>query len=267
MTERRCMMRYVSNAGMVLVAEGQAIGIDVFSRDPSRLYPDTPPGIRQELLDEIEQGNLKTLIFTHGHGDHFCREDVEEALERNPRLQVISTVPVIQELLSAGKEKGLPGEGSLPLGGYHLQAITREKTAQGPFWMQLGAFRTGFLHTIHEGVPYAQVPNLTLLMEVAGQRWVVAGDAAPRGELFAQIACWKKELDWFFLPFPYVGVSSTRCLLKKMLDIRQSFVLHEPRREADHQNWRENTRRICMQARDGLPLPVFAEEPGSWYRL
>lgn len=267
-------MRYVSNAGMVLLAGGQAVGIDVFSRDPAGLYPDTPPGIRRELLEEIERGNLKTLIFTHGHGDHFCREDVEEALGRNPDLQVISTDPVIEELTEIGAGKLLSGMGESLWEGTQLlserrrlRAVTREETRSGPFWMKLGSFRVGFLHTIHEGVPYAQVPNLTLLIEAAGQRWVVPGDAAPGKELFTQIAGWSSRIDWFFLPFPYVGLGSVRRLLEDLLDIRQIFVLHQPRREADEQNWREQARRICRQARDGLPMPVFPEEPGGWYRL
>ncbi len=52
MTGKTGRMRYVSNAGLVLEAEGESIGIDLFSRDSSGLYPDTPPEIRQELLEE-----------------------------------------------------------------------------------------------------------------------------------------------------------------------------------------------------------------------
>lgn len=261
MTGHTGRMRYVSNAGLVLEADGEAIGIDVFSRDPSGLYPDTPPGIREELLEEIERGRLGTLIFTHGHGDHFCGEDVWEAGRRNPKLSVISTEPVIRALGSAGSSAGTEENKCCS-----LFSVPSQDTG-APFWIQTGPFRIGFLYTLHEGAQYAKVPNLTLLIEAAGQHWVVPGDAAAGRELFARIRQWSPVVDWFFLPFPYVGLLSSRRLLAESLEIRHAFVLHQPRPEADAQNWVGQAKRICRQAQDGLPDPVFPEELGSWYEL
>ena len=45
-----CKVRYVSNAGILFDAEGQTLAIDVFSRDGTGLYPDTPPGVRMDLM-------------------------------------------------------------------------------------------------------------------------------------------------------------------------------------------------------------------------
>ena len=40
---------------------------------------DTPEAEREFLLEQIREGRLKLLVFTHEHGDHFCLEDVLEA--------------------------------------------------------------------------------------------------------------------------------------------------------------------------------------------
>lgn len=250
MGECACEVRYVSNAGLLFRVQDQLLGIDLFCRDSAGLYPDTTPKLRQELFKEIADGRLDTLIFTHGHEDHFCLEDVLEAGRQNSRLRIISTGQVIEELCKAG----MPGE--------NLIAVS-----QSAFWLESGAFRIGAFYSVHEGAQYAQVQNLTLLMEASKQRWVVAGDAAPSGELFAKIGAWSKTIDCFFLPFPYVGLPSTRRMLGKELEIRRIFVLHQPRREADTQDWTGHARAVCRQAKDGLPMPLFPEGLGEWYSL
>ncbi len=243
-----CKVRYVSNAGILFDAEGQTLAIDVFSRDGTGLYPDTPPGVRKELLEEIGAGRLNMLLFTHEHGDHFFKEDVLEAWRRNPGLRVFSTEAVVEEL----SRLGIPGE--------CLGAVSGGV-------LDVGAFRVGVLDTLHEGAMYAHVRNLTYLIEAGKQRFVVSGDAAPCRELFAGIAAWSREIDWFFLPFPYVGLPSVRRMLEKELEIRHIFVLHQPRPEADAQNWAAHAKEVCGRAKDKLPRPLFPEGLGGWYPL
>ena len=116
-------VRYVANAGLVLEADGIGMGIDIFARDPHGLYPDTPPELGQELLEEIAAGKIQVLLFTHGHGDHFCMEAVVEAWKRNPDLCILSTEQVIQRLGQAG----LPDEGAAL---EHLAALLVENALQ-----------------------------------------------------------------------------------------------------------------------------------------
>lgn len=269
-------VRHVANAGLLFEAEGLLLGIDVFSRDDTGLYPDTPPAIRRELLEEIGECRLHTLIFTHGHGDHFCREDVLEAWGRNPGLRVVSTEAVAEELCRAG----MPREclQAVPGGIQGLSVPDGQKEGErglpdpwgnpaSALWMNFGVFRVGIFNSLHEGAQYAQVQNLTLLLEAGDQRWVVSGDAAASRELFSRVAAWAREIDWFFLPFPYVGLPSNRRMLEKELKIRHIFALHQPRPEADTQGWWEHAKAVCRQAKDELPMPLFPERPGQWYTL
>ena len=122
-----------------------------------------------------------------------------------------------------------------------------------------------FMQCIHEGDQYADIQNLTLLIRIEDKHLVITGDAMPCKELFERIAAWSPYIDWLFAPFPYVGLRSTRKLMTEHLDIQNIFVLHQPRPEADVQNWVANTKRVCESADDGLPAPIFPDKLGEWY--
>lgn len=238
--ERRVKFQYVSNAGIIFDVDGKQIGIDCLCKDSSKLYQDTSPQIREELKPDI-------LIFTHEHEDHFCVEYVEEAWERNPNLQIYSTQRAIEQL----KLENI--------------ASTNVKQVDEGDITQIDNFRIEFLETIHEGEQYAYIPNLTLLIKLEDKHLVVTGDAMPCKELFEKISAWSPHIDWLFAPFPYVGLRSTRKLMKEHLDIKNIFVVHQPRKEADVQNWVANTKRVCESANDGLPQPIFPDKLGEWY--
>ena len=216
------------------------IGIDCLCKDSSKLYQDTLLQIREELKPDI-------LIFTHEHADHFCADYVKEAWEQNPALHIYSTKNTVDVL----KENGIPMQ--------NLHCVGDAEV------LDIDALQFGFLYTTHEGEQYSDIPNLTLLIKNEDKHLVVTGDAMPCQELFERIATWSSHIDWFFAPFPYVGLRSTRKLMKEYLDIENIFVLHQPRPEADVQNWVANTKRVCESAKDGLPAPIFPDKLGEWY--
>ena len=234
------MFRYVSNAGIIFNAGEKTIGIDCLCKDSSQLYQDTPSQIREEL-------NLDVLIFTHEHEDHFCAEYVREAWERNWNLQIYSTQGTVEQL-----EK------------VHVPTANLHKV-QGGDVIQIDNLSIEFLETIHEGEQYSEVQNITLLMNKEDKKLVVTGDAMPCKELFERMSAWSPHIDWILAPFPYVGLRTTRKAMQEHLDIKNIIVLHQPRPEADKQNWVANTKRVCEVAKDGLPVPIFPEKLGEWY--
>lgn len=232
--------QYVSNAGIILDVDGRQIGIDCLCKDSSKLYQDTPLQIREELKPNI-------FIFTHDHEDHFCAEYVKEAWERNLQLIIYSTERTINLL----QEMNIPED--------NLYQVT---DGDG---IEIDDLHITFMQCNHEGDQYANIPNLTLLIEIEDKHLVITGDAMPCNELFERIAVWSSHIDWLFAPFPYVGLRSTRKLMKEYLNIENIFVLHQPCPEADVQNWVANTKRVCESAKDGLPAPIFPEKLGEWY--
>ena len=234
------MFQYISNAGIVFKIGYKQIGIDCLCKDSGNLYQDTPVKIRDEL-------NLDILIFTHEHEDHFCAMYVKEMWAKNSNLQIYSTKRTIECL----EQVGVP--------------IENLNEVQGRNIIQIDNVYLEFWETLHEGEQYAHIHNLTLLIKIEDKHLVITGDAKPCKELFGTIRSWSPCIDWLFAPFPYVGLRSTRKLMKEYLDIKNIFVLHQPRKEADVQNWIINTKRVCESARDGLPLPIFPEKLGKWY--
>lgn len=241
------MMRYVSNAGIILKQDKTGIGIDCFSKHEDKIYPDTPEQVCKELFDEIQQNKLQTLIFTHEHSDHFHAEYVKEACIQNSKLQVLAGTKVIDILRKEGIAERQLSELKLPC----------EKC--------LGELQIEFIETLHEGAQYEGVQNMALLIKKENKHLVVTGDAAPTRQLFQRIGKWSKNIDWLFAPFPYVGLHSTRKLMKEALDIKHIFVLHQPRKEADVQNWVANAKRVSENAKDGLSQAIFPEKLGEWY--
>lgn len=236
------MFRYVSNAGLVFQVGAKKIGIDCLCRDSANLYQNTPLEIRQKM-------ELDVLIFTHEHEDHFCAEYVKEAWERNPKLQIYATKKVVEGLAQVD-----------------IPTSNRNQVQDGAI-LEIDDMQVQFIETLHEGGQYANVQNLTLLIRIGDKRFVVSGDAMPCKELFERICTWSVQIDWLFAPFSYVGLCSARKLMKEHLEIKNIFVLHQPRREADVQNWIANTKRLCGNAKDGLPYPTFPEKLGEWYYL
>ena len=225
--------QYVANAGIVFEAGEKKIGIDCFAKDDTGLYYDTP----QHILEGLK---LDYLIITHEHSDHFCVEYVKKAQSCNPDMQIYTT-----EVPAAVLE-----------GHVHI--------VKDGMIIYIEDTQICFRETLHEGDMYANVKNLTLFIKKGDMRIVFTGDACPCKELFEQISKWSKDVTCFFAPFPYVGLRSNRKLIDEFLQIDQIFVLHQPRKEADIQNWVANTRQVCERAKDGLPKPIFPEV-GEWY--
>ena len=234
------MFQYVSNAGIVFNIEGKTIGIDCLCRDTSKLYQDTPLEIREKLAFDV-------LVFTHEHEDHFCAEYVKEASEKNPNLLIYAGESVVSMLQDV----------NIPLNQLH-------EVKDGDSFA-IGDMVIRFIQTLHEGDQYADIQNLTLLINIEEKHLVITGDAMPCKELFKQIGAWSLDIDWLFAPFPYVGLRSTRKFIKEYLNVQNIFVLHQPRKEADVQGWIASTKRVCESACDGLPQPIFPEKLGEKY--
>ena len=236
------MFQYVSNAGIIFEIDGKRVGIDCLCKDSLQLYKDTPEAIREEM-------RLDVIIFTHEHEDHFCAEYVKDAWEKNSELQIYSTKKVIECLQNISIPKSNLNE------------------VQDGTVLRVGDLQIRFCETLHEGAQYSDIQNLSLLINKEDKHLVVTGDAMPCRELFAKIAEWSPHLEWLFAPFPYVGLKSNRKLICEHLTIYNIFMLHLPKKETDRQGWTENTKKICEQAKDELPFPIFPESLGKWHAL
>ena len=253
MTEE-LMARHTGNAGIVIYGKARRPSASMcFCRDRKGLYEDTPKEERRLLLTAIESRELKTLVFTHEHGDHFCLEDVLEALRRNPELRIISTGEVIRRIREQEESLGV------------LTAVSPEETG----FVEAGLLEPGMklklFNSPHMGEQFADVQNLVCLLEAGGKRLLLPGDARPDGELFSRTALWSPVIDWMIAPFPLLGLPSSRKKIAASLTLRHVLAVHLPRPEKDAHGWRESAVKVCERAKDGLPMPIFAGQPGKTY--
>ena len=244
-------IRHTASAGVIITIGRNSIGVDAFSRDPNRLYPDTPDSVKTELWGEIEKGSIGMLLFTHAHGDHFCLGDTLEALNRNPELTIISTEEVIGQLQKAASGRG------------RLCAVSAEEKGNVRIHFSNGSLE--IFNNRHMGNAYAGVQNLVFMLEVDEKQIVIPGDAWPEAELFARIGEWSAKPDVFIAPFPLIGLPSSRREIAKYLKPVHILALHLPRPEMDIQNWIDSAKGVCKRTEDGLPMPDFGEILGKEY--
>jgi hypothetical protein len=251
--EKELSVLHTANAGVLLKIGNNTLGIDMFSRDPEGLYQDTPEELKIDLLGRIEKGEIQTLLFTHEHGDHFCPEDVQEALRRNPKLCIISNEAVIGQIrrLSPQAED--------------LRQIPRCGTENAS--IELPGFSLELFYYRHMGEAYAQVENLVCMVRTKMGRLFIPGDAWPEEQLFARVEAWSENIGWMMAPFPLVGLPSVRRAIDSHLRIGHILAFHLPRPERDDQSWLAGAKNVCSRAKDGLPAPVFAEKLGEKYDI
>ncbi len=242
---------YTGNAGVLFIIGNKYIGVDVFSKDEEGLYPETPLPVKEKLWRLIEEKKLQFLVFTHGHSDHFCLEDVQEALRRNPRLTILSTREVIRQIREVEPAAG------------HLMEVP--SNLQSNYKIEAAGDSLEMFYSKHMGEQYAEVDNLVCLLNLEGRKIFVPGDAWPTPQLFEQVAKWSPEIDLMAAPFPLMGIPSTRRLLAKSLKLKHVLAVHLPVPSRDDQNWLASAKAVCARSKDELPLPVFAENPGQEY--
>ena len=256
--EKTIRAEYVCNAGILLYFADYVIGVDVFASCENGIYRNTPSRQRETIFRLIRENRLKLLIFTHYHCDHYCRADVLEAMrtaaENDNPLRILTTGQTAEDLIAGGADPA-------------RVVICSESSCYDGFGQPSkeepgGVKITGF-YTRHDGHQYENVENLVFLMTYSGQKIIFTGDAAPDAVLFERIGHWSKQIDRMFVPFPFVGLVSARKKMEKELQVKQVAAFHLPRPECDSQGWYANTCKVCAQAKDSLPEPVFLTDPGT----
>lgn len=262
--DKKIKITHAASAGILIDIEETSLGIDLFSKDPAGLYPDTTDELKEKLWEKIGRGEIQTLLFTHGHGDHFHLPDVMEAMQRNPELTVISTEEVIGRIRRCWKKTGVANlEAAASIDTPNLLAITSDIKENQK--LNLPGMELELFNSKHMGAQYAGVQNLAVLLSAAGKRIFVPGDAWPETELFERVSQWSPEIDVMAAPFPLVGIPTTRRLIDKTLKIQNILAMHLPRMEKDEQNWLASAKAVCARAKDSLPMPVFGEVLGQEY--
>ncbi len=248
-----CRISYVSNAGVLLSFDKKNILIDGFCNSVVPIFKNPPVELKTQFIGGISPDkNIDIILFTHHHSDHFDPQTTVKFLKHNPNTVVITNNDAIREirkqqsglaniqLIQAGAPMGL-SENLHIIDGVKIQAIP----------------------LLHDGDKYRDIQNFAYLIEADGKRILHVGDAKPVGENYADLNLTDKNLDLLIAPFPYVGLSAARRIIKKYINPQKIAVVHFPYRELDSGGWIDATRKSFQRVEKDFIDTVFFEDIGD----
>jgi L-ascorbate metabolism protein UlaG (beta-lactamase superfamily) len=243
-TQNAPALRYVANAGALVVVEGRRFLIDAPIRDGIPPYATSPADERARLEGASSPYDaVDAILITHWHEDHFSPEAVAAHLTRNARAVLISSPEVVGRVravapdLPVGRVRGIlpaPGQSEAVTVGSVTVRVLRIR--HNPT-RRLPEQHVGFL--IGEAAPVLHV-----------------GDADPAADNFGLLRSLPKA-DVALLPFWYVLDDASRRFVADAIGPRRIVAIHLPPADAA-----DVTRRIRAAGVDVLLPP----EPGAAIR-
>jgi L-ascorbate metabolism protein UlaG (beta-lactamase superfamily) len=226
-------LTYVGNEG-VLISDGKkAVLIDGLHRKYGDAYLYPPP----EVLGEMEKATgpfeqVRVVLVSHVHGDHFSAESVGLHLKNNPKAVLVSDAQKMSDIA-----RQFPDHASI-----------RDQTYEAtPEWKERVVFeRDGIKVTLlgmKHGTPERHwwVKNLGHIIEIGGKKLFHFGDADTAIENFAAFNLVAEKIDVAFIPYWFLLSESGRKLVRETIAAKHNIAVHiSPQNaEADAANVRK----------------------------
>ncbi len=254
----------IANAGILIEYQDQQLLIDAL-QEGHRLFPPTPPQAMTALLEGREPfKDLKAVMVTHNHPDHFSTRLTLPVLARHRGTRFIADESSAAALLQASREAST-GFDPERIAVMPWQLPDAEIRAAGAFervlppQIKLGPFTIQPVPFEHEGQRYATTPNVGLMIDVAGCHILYPGDARMSPDNYAILANHLPPVDIAVLMFPYIATSRGQNLVRSLIRPRSLIAVHWPDPERDHDQLTEHARRYFDRTRDSLMQTWFLE--------
>ena len=208
---------YVGNEGVLLSHRGKAVLFDGLHRKYQDAYLFPPP----DLLAEMETGKspfdqVRVILVSHVHLDHFHPESVGLHLSNNGRARLISSSQTMLEIA-----KNYSGHES-------IRSQTIEST---PDWKQrrdheVDGIKVAVLGMKHGTDRFWWVKNLGHIVEMGGKKFFQFGDADMTDENFAAFDLPKEKIDVAFVPYWYLLSEDGRKLVRERIAAKTVVAVH-----------------------------------------
>ncbi len=220
---------YVGNEGILVSHAGRSVLIDSLHReyDPDYLFP--PP----ELLSAMESArppfnNVRVVLVSHIHLDHFHPESVGLHLKNNPKATLVSSAQTALEIAKNYKDH---------------ESVRNQVREFTPEWKQkkqcdIEGIKVTVLGMKHGSDRFWWVKNLGHLVEIGGKKLFQFGDADMTVENFASFDLPKEKLDVAFVPYWYFLSESGRKLVREQIAAKTYVAVHIPPTSADKESER-----------------------------
>ena len=215
---------YVGNEGVFISDGTKAVLIDGLHREygPEYLFP--PP----ELLSAMEQAKppfdqVRVLLVSHVHGDHFHPESVGLHLRNNPKATLVSDAQKAADIAR----------------NYSAQESIRGQVHEAtPEWKQTSVFekdgiRVRLLGMKHGGDRWWWMKNLGHIIEIGGKKFFHFGDADMTDENFAAFNLPAEKIDVAFVPGWYLQSEEGRRIVRERIAPKTVIAVHISPRTAE----------------------------------
>ena len=240
---------FTANAGFIVSANGITLAVDAFPRIADRGFSALPAEHFQQLCQNPDLADVRYVIATHDHKDHYSKQWNEQFLSCHPQTRFIGAVEDgrTPNTMSTQLERSLTHfpillQSDHPT--YYLPGITLE-----------------FLRLPHEGAEFANVDNYGCLATFTGNgsrkacRILFLGDAKPADPAIADWIA-GRSVDLALLNFPWVALPKGRDFIEKYLSGAHIGVIHLPYEKDDRNHYVAATKRAATHF-DAFSVTLF----------
>jgi len=211
-------LTYVGNEG-VLISDGtKAVLMDGLHRKYDDAYLNPPP----EVLSAMETAKapfdqVRVVLVSHVHGDHFSAESVALHLKNNPKAILVSDAQKIADIA-----RQFPDHAS-------VRNQTYEAT---PEWKERIIFERDGIKVTLLGMKHGSpdrhwwVKNLGHIIEIGGKKLVHFGDADTALENFASFNLAAEKIDIAFIPYWFLLTEDGRALVRETIAAKDNIAVH-----------------------------------------
>ncbi len=232
---------FTANAGFIVSVNGISLAVDAFPRVADRGFSALSKDHLEQLCQRQDLHDVRYVIATHDHGDHYSKRWNEQFLNHHPQARFIGAVNDGRTPQSTVSQADSPILLHSDRPTYYLPGITLE-----------------FLRLPHEGAQFSAVTNygclvtFTAASSCAGSpfprpyRALFLGDAKPGDPAIAQ---WLggRPIDLAMLNFPWIALPKGRQFIEAHLPHAHIGVIHLPYENEDRNHYVAATRRAVMQ--------------------
>jgi len=210
-------LTYVGNEG-VLISDGtKAVLIDGLHRKYDDDYLNPPP----EVLSAMETARppfdqVRVVLVSHVHGDHFSAESVGLHLKNNPKAMLISDAQKMSDIARL----------------YPDHASIRGQTAEiTPSWKERVVYEKNGIKVTLLGMKHGSdrfwwIKNLGHIIEIGGKKLFHFGDADNTVENFAAFNLAGEKIDIAFIPYWFLLNENGRQLVRETIAAKHNIAVH-----------------------------------------
>lgn len=242
---------YLANAGFLVQVGKISLLIDALFREGVAGYPRVPPAALEQIEAARPPYNVKVVLATHAHADHFSAASVGRHLVANREAIFISGEEAVFELEGTFPEFARIGarvRGMTPLPG----AAMKEPVA---------GLEVRILRLEH-------TPSHMGFLVVAEKRKLLhVGDADATAANFAPYRLPAEKIDVAFIPYWYLLDDAGIAVVREHIAAERLAVMHLPAENPGNERLREQLEKhgglaaMIGKLRAAFPNAVFFTEP------